>query len=359
MKLGEFFLEIAVDAEKGELTVGNLIKKMGMLEVATLGEVAALIELAQGFAALVTDSMETAHSLHQISVKTGINITALQRWTQVAKEAGWSGDELASSAQRISKSLVDMRLGAGSSLTSLTPFISFEGIDASKPWEVIERIRKSKELMSMKTPELSSRLEKAGIDPGWMMVLKMRQADIQKAMNNGFVMSDQHQHMLTEVNKEMAVLSGRSAKLRGNIAAWAAPELLRDLKLAVEYIDRLDAFFLKHQDDISRVLEMTWKATKAAVTPHGSDSRKEFFEYIVNLKERMDARSAGAVNPVSPSNPAALGSSRGPISISSKVDVNLNGAVTPDAVEAASRIFEAKDKELRDNLSQQLRREFQ
>ena len=44
--VGEFFLNINVDAGKGELTLSGLVTQMGELEVASVGEIAVLAELA-------------------------------------------------------------------------------------------------------------------------------------------------------------------------------------------------------------------------------------------------------------------------------------------------------------------------
>src|ERR1035437_9274715 len=110
MKLGQFFVEIAVDAEKGQLTVGDLIKKFGMLEAATLGEIGALLELAQGFAAIVEHSMGVAKGLSTISTETGINIVSLQKWGQVAEEAGWSAAGLTAAAVKTGAAIADLQL---------------------------------------------------------------------------------------------------------------------------------------------------------------------------------------------------------------------------------------------------------
>lgn len=362
MKLGEFFIELTVDAEKGELTIGNLIKSMGMLEIATVGEVAILFRLAQGFAAMVGNSIEMAKGLNLVSAETGINITALQKWGQVADEAGWKAENMASSAQSISKAIADLHLGKSSAITSLGSYISLADLNPSDPFEVIRRLKQSRDEGKLKgTPNayLADIMESGGVDRGWMSILMESNAQIQRSMSHGAVMSDSQRKEYGEIAKGYSALEGRANQLRLDISHWAAPELLRDLKIAVDYIDRLDTFFQKHQEAASNVASFGWGIAKQV---SGYNAGHFLIEHGIELgKGIMGLKASDFLNALNPITPEPFqGASHSAIAVSSvrKIELNFKGAITADGVKEAHKVVQAHDLETRDDLATQLKREF-
>ncbi len=109
--IGEFFISLSVDAAEGALTVGDLVKGMGALEVSTLGEIALLFELGIALARVVDEGMKASLAFAQFTMHTGLSAQELQKWQRVATLSHASADEVTQSVEAITKKLADMETG--------------------------------------------------------------------------------------------------------------------------------------------------------------------------------------------------------------------------------------------------------
>ena len=326
MKLSEFFIEIIVDAEKGQLTVGDLIKKFGMLEAATLGEIGALLELAQGFAGIVEHSMGVAKGLNMISQENDISIVKLQKWGEAAAEAGWNAAALTSAAVKTSDAIADLQLTGQGPLMILQHDlgVNLAGLDPRDPFGLWMRIKDSMDHGKMKgmlAPYIKDLFGKAGLDPDLMMVLKMTNAQRLAAMSHTSPMTADSMKTYVEMTTEFTILKAKSDNLRHSISDWAAPTMVRDLRIMVDLLDRLDKFFLSHKAEINQVMGvMTAPAkavgTAAAYVTLGAEKLMDRPEGLVagynNFGYRVPAEPAPAPAPVA-------------VTVVNKTEVKLDG----------------------------------
>lgn len=116
MKLGEFVVDLVVNAGQGELTVRNLVTSMGNLEVATFAQIGALWELATRLAAITDQSIKSAISLDLLSSKTGINTKEFQEWAAAGAKAGLAVEVVSHAFQALSAGMTQIRLNQPSGL---------------------------------------------------------------------------------------------------------------------------------------------------------------------------------------------------------------------------------------------------
>lgn len=171
--VGEFVLSLVVDAGKGELTIGNLVASMGELEVASVGEIAVLAELANKLASVADHTIKTSEAFTDYSAATGASTDALQKWANVAEHVGISGEVVAKALESVSSGIEGLKhFGVQSDLANLLlPLhMSLEKYKSAKPEELLHDIRENVFFQSMDASTKKYVLARAHLD-GLLRVL--------------------------------------------------------------------------------------------------------------------------------------------------------------------------------------------
>lgn len=118
--IGEFFISIGIDAADGVLTVGNLAQQFGALEIATVAEIGLLYEMGILLARVTDEGIKASLGFEQFTMHTGLSAQELQKWQIVAEQAHASAQDVAGSAENLTKHLANLAIGIpDSSLASL------------------------------------------------------------------------------------------------------------------------------------------------------------------------------------------------------------------------------------------------
>ena len=245
---------------------------MGQLEVATLGEIGALLELAQGFAGIVEHSIGVAKGLSMISTTTGINIVELQKWGEVAEESGWKATSMTAAMESVAHSMANIRQNQPDKLLILASDlgINLSGLKPDDPFGIIGLIKKSMESGALKGKPawyVSDMLVRAGINPELMMVLKQSWAEIEKMKSHTNPMTLAQAKTYADIGKQFAIFKSQSDNLRHDLADWVAPTLLTDLKACAEFIVTLDAFFERHKIGLGKIGSELWEMETMPLHP--------------------------------------------------------------------------------------------
>lgn len=83
-KVGELFVELAVDAASGNLSVRELVAALGDLDVASAGSVAIMGKVAERIWAVASAAREAAVQLEEIHATTGAEPKMVQQWEAAA-----------------------------------------------------------------------------------------------------------------------------------------------------------------------------------------------------------------------------------------------------------------------------------
>lgn len=241
--VGEFFIDLFVDATKGELTIGGLVKSMGELEVASVGEITILATLAQKLNDITVETMHTAAAYVDLKSATGGSMQAFQEWKAMADVVG-EGEAVASTFQDISKSISDMiHLGSGSPLAGL--FTKLQIPDLAKfpenaPEKILEAIRNSPIFQKMTTAEKLSTLGLAHLE-SMRRVLSTdtkngglgREEAVQAIKDRGII-SNEEINNWEKIHRQFISIAALSLKIKDLIAGWSQGWLSSSLGKVLE-----------------------------------------------------------------------------------------------------------------------------
>lgn len=84
-KVGEFFVELAVDAASGNLSVKQLVGALGELDVASVGTVGVISKVADTLVKMAMAATQTAVELTGLAEVTGAEPKLVQQWEKAAE----------------------------------------------------------------------------------------------------------------------------------------------------------------------------------------------------------------------------------------------------------------------------------
>lgn len=238
--IGEFALSLVVDAGKGELTIGNLVASMGELEVASVGEIAILVELAKALVAITEATMKTSLGLALYAHQTGASSQALEEWQSAARHTQTSAADVASTFLNVSKALEDIKMGKSNELINAISFlhISLRGLDASHPERFLERVHAAILKTKLSADQFLA-LRSSGL--GQMLeVMQMPMAKFDAAKKESGTTSEREKSKYQEIFDQMATIENISIRIKRLISDWFSDSTVAGFKeiahiLEVEY----------------------------------------------------------------------------------------------------------------------------
>lgn len=167
MKIGEFFVELLVDAGNGSLTVKDLVTKFGALDAVAASVIGGLAIMGEKFAALADRAFDTAAGFEAFTSQTGLSAQELQNWQIIAEQANVSADAVKSSVMGLQNQLAEIRLGRG----NIAPF-QMLGIDTHQSaFGILTQLRDK--LRGMDRPTATNIMSQMGLDPSMIQLLTL------------------------------------------------------------------------------------------------------------------------------------------------------------------------------------------
>lgn len=241
MKLGEFFIDLVVNAGSGELTVKNLVSQMGELEAATVGEIGALFELGVRLAAVADHSIKSALGLEEYASRTGESTVKLQEWQAAAEMAHVSAETVHKTFDNLSQGLESMKWGEPTGV--LKGAVQILGIDPTGKdvYQVMDAI--SAELTRRYGKNQASKLHVLSMmGMGDMMrVLDMSKTERTRAVDDAYIMSQKQQRTYIEIDNKLIHIQRAAKNLAQTMVDWSAPTLLRTLTEALRLIKEIQS----------------------------------------------------------------------------------------------------------------------
>ena len=176
MKVGEFFVELGVDATTGNLSVRDMIQSFGDLDAATLGYAGALVLFLKRMSDVTQAAMDMAVGFSMFEAQTGLSAQTLQKWHIVGEQVNVDVQAITSSVQNLQRNMAEIRLGRG----NIAPF-QLLGIDPrSDPFAVLEQLRHR--LRGMDRAMGVNLMSQMGIDPSLVKILQLTNKEFTKFM---------------------------------------------------------------------------------------------------------------------------------------------------------------------------------
>lgn len=271
MRIGEFFIDLVVDAAKGELTIKNLVTSMGALEVVSVGEIAVLQELAKKLAEIAAMSLASAMHLNEFNFATGASTKELERWSSAATHVGVSGDKVSDSMQGITKSLAGLKVtGSAGSLANLGQMLGIDltKFDQTKPEKLLSSIRENKLFMARTVAEQGVVLASAGLEPLLRLLTKHRgglsNAEFNKFAAEMGVTPQVDLETYHQTEHAFASIENASTRIKKVIGSWFSKDMLTTLNTLSFVLGKLAAFM----DDRGKAPTLTNKIVRGAMFPH-------------------------------------------------------------------------------------------
>lgn len=245
MKIGEFFIDLVVDAGKSEMTINGLISSIGELEAATVGELGVLFELAKGLGQLAEVSIKDAMSLLHLTSTTNESAEAFEHWKIVAAATGVEGEKVTSAMKKIDDQIVGMKSGTirNSPLMQLANRL---GIDLNKiqnASDLFEAIQKNKVFQGMKPGQQADILRTSAIDEDLNLMLAMndqKRAKIALALSAvGKTMSKDEMKRWADIGIDFAIIKKQVSEIGHDIANWISPGVLKSAELMINILSKI------------------------------------------------------------------------------------------------------------------------
>ena len=166
MKLGEFFVQLGVDADS--MSVKDFVSAIGDLDLTAAGAVAALVEVGRKLADMTGEAMRAAAGYRIFTAETGLSAQELQRWQLAAERVNVSADAVASSITAVQRNLAEIRMGRG----NISPF-QLLGIDPNQDAFGVMRAVREKLLThpEIGRTQATNIIAQMGFDPQMMALL--------------------------------------------------------------------------------------------------------------------------------------------------------------------------------------------
>lgn len=267
MKLGEFFMDLVVNAGSGEMTIKGLISKMGELEAVTVGQIGVLYELGVRLAELSDHSVKTALGLKSFTSITGESTIKLQSWRAAAEMVNVSAETVDSTFTNLKKGLEDMRWGEATGI--LSGAVQVLGIDPTGKdvFQVMDSISaKLKEKYGNDQAAKVHVLDIMGMDANMIRLLDMTSAQRKNAAEGAHIMSKKEQEDFIKIEHAMIRINREIKKFGLEIAAAFSPSMLSGLKTMLEVT--------KGMAEAARLSVEGWKMLLSLT---GNKSVKEMF----------------------------------------------------------------------------------
>jgi len=345
-KIGEFFVDITVDAMSGNLSVRQLVSALGDLEASALGGAFGVTKAVDKFVDMAKGAMNAAIGLEMLRALTGESTSTLQRWTKAA-EATRIGADVVVSGLRGYQSLVAQMGRTGVPAQELQQFFLTTGVSildakgkARDYFDVLEDISKSEKFWALdKTTggraQTLDALAKLGGDEKTIRLLElMRSGEWGKALSAAPVMSDKQVKDLAQVSRDFGQISNLMLSITNNLMTWGGKlhETLKSVITLLEDVNKLIPGKTTKEEFMQNHPQVM--ATLMGGGPQGFLLQK-FLEYSKSPEESMRKLTElfGAGVGVSPGMEAKL-------DITSRV-VGPDGKVMPSTATVSARDVKA------------------
>lgn len=354
MKLGEFFISLIVDASSGEVTVGNLVTKMGELEAATLGELGALFALSTKLAGMTDQSIKAAVGLEKYKTLTGDASGELEKWSGVAVQAHSSGELVQKTFMHISSSLQNMRANQPNALRPVVDYIRNFGdlskFDPSKPAEFLKALRENADFMSKTPSQKKMLMDMIGIDPEILLILNLTNKEFERLEENSSRMSEKGQKDFLSIATSLATIGQVAHQIGIEITEWDAPLLKASLDFIINKLEGIKAWYKGFKVTSDAEVDAFETFRDAASTDKSRNKWGDIFSYMFGAQGGPGSRNPAGNMPLSYVSAVAANSrdlvahdfpapTAAPVSIHNETTVMIDGKHIPStATHAAKRV---------------------
>lgn len=132
-KVGEFFINLAVDAASGNLSVNELVSSLGKLDVVSAGTVGVLGKITSTLWGMAKAATGTAVEMSVLNDITGVNPKMVQQWEKAAQRINVQAGSIVSAVRGVNDMMGSIAARKSSPPSELTGWLGItpqKGLDA-------------------------------------------------------------------------------------------------------------------------------------------------------------------------------------------------------------------------------------
>ena len=185
MKVGEFFVELGIDASKGSSTVKEFSLGLLGLKMSTLTVGKALYETAAFIKNSAVMSSNAAVSFQTFSNATGISAERLQSFQIIAKQANVSAEEAAGGEFNLQMALAALERGAG----NIEPFQYLRISPQGNFESILDALRRKAKTTD--PTQFTAAISRMGLPSSFANIFKLGDAEFEAFKRTSMGMSEQ------------------------------------------------------------------------------------------------------------------------------------------------------------------------
>lgn len=247
MKLGEFFIDLFVNASDGQLTVSKLVSSMGELEAVTLGEIGLLFEMGVQLASITDKAITTSLGLNVLTTTTGTSAEAIQRWQRIAEQVGLPAGVATGAVNALGEALGKIRVGQQTGATAGFMRLGLDPRDAQGNLkdvdtllnQIAERIRTFKGRPEDKV----NIIRDFGFDPSILVLFNKTLAERNAMAAEAHGLTQKEVDEFKEMHRAMTLIGQKVVQIGEDLADWAAPAIIESLEHAYKLLKAIEDKF--------------------------------------------------------------------------------------------------------------------
>lgn len=236
MKIGELFMELGFKADTMKLN--EFVKSIGELNMSSVLAGSGVAALADMTKKLLEGTGELARDMRFFGTETGMSAQKMQSWSNLAKQLGMDGDQVASTLKHLQTAVTQTKLGNVDQglmqAYSLLNTYGKAGIDLNQDY--FTQIEKMRTGFQNINPDMRRTVANmAGMNDQMINFLLMSDQDWAKR-NSQPVMDDAQIQKMKEMNMEWAKLSQELAIIGNKFATDISPVIIETTRALVEML---------------------------------------------------------------------------------------------------------------------------
>lgn len=185
MKVGEFFIDMGINATPGATTLKDFLGTMGGLKMSTLSAVGALGTIGMFLSNTVDMTSNASVAFQKFGNQTGLSTQELQNWQIAAKQANVDANTIAGGIFNLQMNLAALARGEG----NISPFQKLLVSPEGGAFKVLDALRERRKFMD--PAQFTGLISQLGLSPEWVNVLKLSNEEYKKFMETAKGLSPQ------------------------------------------------------------------------------------------------------------------------------------------------------------------------
>jgi len=207
-RIGEFFVDLVVDAATGNLSVRQLVAAFGELESTSLGGVYGVSKIVGAMLDLAVASIDAAAGLMDLETRTGLSAQAIQKWQIAAQRANVSAATINTTIFGFQRAMAAMEMKKDMpwalQLLKIDPYLDKAHHKLKSVMAIVTEMSKRGAFWKLSPGVREAALGTIGVPSEMLLIMeKIRRGKWQKMLDEAGGITAEQMAPLTDIHNEM------------------------------------------------------------------------------------------------------------------------------------------------------------